>query len=130
MVLDLLVAEPEGDHGGVDAGLQQSHRRGVTQHVGCDRLGWSDGQVVAAVAACLARRCSSASRLSRTAGAGGEQRVVGLAGAFAGPGVDDGDGLFGQRRDALFAAFAEAVDVRAGAEPDVAAGQADQLADA
>lgn len=33
---DVLVAAPERDHCGVDAGLQQSHRGGVTQGVGSD----------------------------------------------------------------------------------------------
>ena len=44
----------------------------------------------------------------------------GSAVALAGPGAHDRDGLFGQRCDALLAAFAEAVDVRAGAELEVA----------
>jgi hypothetical protein len=64
------------------------------------------------------------------AGDRGEERVVGLSRAFARPGVEDGDGLLGQWRYALFAAFPEAVDVRAGAEPDVAAGEAGQFGDA
>jgi len=66
----------------------------------------------------------------RTAGGSGEQRIVGFSRAFARPGVEDGDGLLGQRRDPLFAALPEAVDVSAGPEPDVAAGEARQLGDA
>ena len=36
--LDLLVAEPERNHRGVDTGVEQSHRRAVTQHVQGDIL--------------------------------------------------------------------------------------------
>jgi hypothetical protein len=30
---DLFVTEPERDHGGVDAGVQETHGGGVAQHV-------------------------------------------------------------------------------------------------
>ena len=62
-----------------------------------------------------------------SAGAGREQRVVGVPGALCEPGAQDRDGLLGQRRDPLLAALAQAVDVRAGAEVDVAALQCGQL---
>ena len=35
----LLVAEPQRDRGGVDAGVEQVHRRGVTHRVHRDPLG-------------------------------------------------------------------------------------------
>jgi hypothetical protein len=35
---DLLVSEPQRDHGGVDPGVQRPHRRGVAQDVRRDRL--------------------------------------------------------------------------------------------
>jgi hypothetical protein len=56
-----------------------------------------------------------------------EQRLVGVAGALGQPGAQDRDGLLGERRDALSAALAQAADVRADAEVNVAAGEADQL---
>ncbi len=35
---DVCVAEPEGDHGAVDAGVQQRHRAAVSEHVRVDLL--------------------------------------------------------------------------------------------
>ncbi len=61
------------------------------------------------------------------AGAGGQQRVVGVAGAFGDPGAQDRDGLFGQRGDALLAALAKAADVGADAELEVVAAKAGEL---
>ena len=46
--LDALVAEPEGDDAGVDAGVEESHRGGVAQHVCGDRLAVQDAQRSAA----------------------------------------------------------------------------------
>jgi hypothetical protein len=55
------------------------------------------------------------------AGAGGEQRVGGLAVAFAEPVREDPRGGPGQWGASLFASFAVASEVRAGAEGDIAA---------
>ena len=63
-------------------------------------------------------------------GAGREQRLVRLPGAFGQPNPEHGLGGRGQRNGAVFAAFAEAAEVRAGAEADVAAVQVDQLGQA
>ena len=66
--LDLLVAEPERDDGGVDAGVQERHRGGVPQHVRRDRLVVQRRAALRRrVVACLASRRSSASRLSAPA---------------------------------------------------------------
>ena len=64
------------------------------------------------------------------AGARREQRVVWPAAAFCEPLPEHGDGLAGQRRRTVFAAFAEYLDVRAGGEVHVLAAQAGELADA
>jgi hypothetical protein len=66
----------------------------------------------------------------RSAGAGGEQRVGGLTLALAHPDAQDGDGLAGERGDALFPAFAQCPQVRASTELHVSAGQPQQLRDA
>ena len=61
--LDLFVAEPESDHGGVDAGVEEAHRGGVAQDV------WGDVLVVqgrAGVAAAVA--CGGESARDRVAG--------------------------------------------------------------
>jgi hypothetical protein len=66
----------------------------------------------------------------RPAAAGREQRVVWPAASFCEPLPEHGDGLAGQRRRAVFAAFAEYLDVRAGGEVHVLAAEAGELADA
>ena len=58
-----------------------------------------------------------------SAGAGGEQRVGWLAVALARPDLEHGDGLAGERGDALFASFAQGPQVRAGTELHVGVGQ-------
>jgi hypothetical protein len=50
--------------------------------------------------------------------------------AFGQPGAHDRDGQGQQRRVSLFAAFAQAANVRSDAEDDTGAGQAGQLGDA
>ncbi len=63
------------------------------------------------------------------AGAGREQRLVGVAGAFGEPAAQHLDGEPGQRGDAFFPALADAVHVWSGAEADVGAGEPDQFGD-
>jgi len=58
---------------------------------------------------------------------GGEQRIRWLALALGEPLAQDRDGLRRQGRGAPFAAFAFNLDVRAGAEGDVADGERDQF---
>lgn len=53
----------------------------------------------------------------------GEQRLVGSSVAFVEPCTQDGDGVTGQWRDAVLAAFAVAGDMGAGAKVDVLASQ-------
>jgi hypothetical protein len=77
----------------------------------------------------LATRRSTASR-EPAPGPGGQQRVGRPAAALGEPLLQDSCGLPGQRGGAVFAAFAMAADVRAGAEVDVADGQAGEFGDA
>jgi hypothetical protein len=93
-------------------------------------LAASDAQRVAAAAAWVLTRCSIASRLSLRPVRVGNSGSVGLAGAFDQPGGEHGLGVGGERDGALFSALAVAVDVRAGAEHDIAAVEADELGDA
>ena len=83
----------------------------------------SDGQLAGCGGVILAMSRSTASRLSGRPVLGGEQRVVGLAGrARRARRRRTADGGWGERGGPLFAAFAVAADVGAGAEVDVAAG--------
>ena len=60
----------------------------------------------------------------------GNSGSCGAAGALGEPGVEHGLGVGGERDGALLSALAVAADVRAGAEHDVAAVEADELGDA
>ena len=91
---------------------------------------FSDAAAVAAALAWVLTRCSIGVAAEPAAGAGRKQRVVGTAGALVEPGGEHGVGVGGERDGALLSAFALAADVRAGAEHDVAAVEADQLGDA
>jgi len=102
----------------------------VAQHVWRDRLGGYRRACRGSRGGVLGKAPLERVTGQRAAGAGREQWVLGLALTFAGPGAQRRDGLSGQRRDALLAALADAADMRAGAEAQVAAGQADQLAGA
>jgi hypothetical protein len=84
---DLLVAEPQGDDGGVDAGVQQPHGGGMAQHVRGELLagegragrrggGGVDGQALL-----------DGVGAEWGAAAGRKQRVGGLAGVFDKPGA-------------------------------------------
>jgi hypothetical protein len=66
----------------------------------------------------------------RSAVVGGEHRVLGLALALAHPDLEHRDGLGGERADALFAALAQAPQVRCGTELQISAGESEQLRDA
>ena len=125
-----LVAEPQSDDGDVDSGVQQAHGGGVPQGVRGDVLAGQRRAGSGGVAAWRARRCSTASRLRgcrrgrwNSGSAGSPARSVSQARRTA-------TVCGGERGDPLFAALAEAGDVRPGAEVDVAAGQAGQLGDA
>ena len=71
----LFVAEPERDHGDVDAGVQQPHGGGVPQDVRRDVLVVQGRAGLGGGGGVFGERRSTASRLSASAGAGGEQRV-------------------------------------------------------
>ena len=124
------MAEPERDDRGVDAGVQQRHRAAVPQDVGVQLFGpRARGIGAAAVVACVADEAFDGVAAEPPAGAGREQRLVATPGAFGEPDAQHRLGGCGQRDGALFAAFAEAADVGAGAETDVAAVESDQLGD-
>jgi hypothetical protein len=103
--LDADVSEPERDDAGVDAGVQQPHRGGVSQHVRGDRLaaqGWAGccgvvGVVRDAVLDGVAAQWSTAT--------GGEQRIAGLAVVLVEPVPEDGDRAAGEWGDPVLAAF-------------------------
>ena len=117
----LLVSEPQGDGRGVDAGGEQHHRGGVPQLCIETCLERSVGHV-AGGSRCLARRRSTASRVSdRRAVRGTAGRRAGLA--FAGPDFQHGDGLAGEGRELFLSAFPGRPQVRPCAELQVVACQ-------
>ena len=91
------------------------------------RFSASDGQMRTAAVVCLARRRSSASRLSRAPRMVGNRGIVLIAGAFTKPGAQDGGGGAGEWSDALLSSFAKAADVRTRAEVNVAAAEPGEL---
>jgi len=126
--LDLLVAEPQRDHGGVDPCVQQAHRGGVAEHVRSDRLLAQRGTTLRRSGGVLGDPASERLTGERPAGAGGEQRLAAVAVSLGLPDFEHGDGRFGQRRDPLLASLPDRCRVRAGAEVDVTASKAGQLA--
>ena len=88
------------------------------------------GQRRAAVAACLRTRRWTASALRRRPVRVGNSGSSRLAGAFGHPDAQHRLGGRGERDGAVPAALAEAADVGAGAEADVAAVESGQLGDA
>ena len=97
---------------------------------GCSVLAVSDGQAGGGGLGVGADASLDGVAAEAPAGAGGEQRVGGAAGAFGEPGARARLGVGGERDGALLSALAVAADVRAGAERDVAAVEADQFGDA
>jgi len=127
--LNLFVAEPEGDDGGVDAGVEELHRGGVSQGVRGDPFVAKGGAV-----GCRGGHVFGDEFLDGVAGelaapTRGEQRGVGLAGLAGEPGVQGVDALFGQGGDPFLAALAVAADVGADTKADVVAVQGGQLGD-
>ena len=80
VVSTLFVAEPEGDDGGVDAGLEQPHRGGVAQHVGVTRLSCSGRAARGGGGDVFGEAVLDGVAAEWSAVPGGEQRVAGLAG--------------------------------------------------
>jgi hypothetical protein len=93
------------------------------------RFARSVGQVRRAVATCLARRRSIASRLRRPPSREGKSGPSGSAVAFAHPDPKHGDGLGRQRRDSFLPSLADCANVRADAELHVGAGERQHLGD-
>jgi len=125
--LDALVAEPERDDGGVDAGVQEAHRGGVAQHVRGElflvqgRAGADRGCVV------FGQSAFDGVAAEAGAAAGWKQRVVRESGALGQPRTQDSDSGRRQRRDALLASLAVAADVRSSTEVNIASGQTRQF---
>jgi hypothetical protein len=121
------MAEPEGDHGGVDASLQQGHGAGVAHHVWMDLLAFQRWASLGGVRGVGADPERDGIAAEPSSGPGREQRILEMAGSFGEPEPQqhlnrpvEGDG-------ALLASFAFATDIRSGAEGDVAAVQAGEL---
>ena len=81
----------------------------------------SDGQTRAAVVGVLGEPALDGVAGEWRAAAGREERVGGQPAALGEPLAQDRGGGLGERRDAVFAAFAVAGDVGGGAEVDVGA---------
>src|SRR5487761_1334869 len=115
---DVLVAEPEGDGGGVDTMAEQVHGAAVTQRVGRDVLGgqrWERGSCGGDVAF---DETADGVAAEAQAFRPWEQRVARDPGALVEPSSKDRPGLPPQGGDPLFAPFAVAANMGAGAELD------------
>lgn len=126
---DGFVAESERDHGAVDAGVQQVHRRGVSPGVRRDCIGVQREAAAAGGVGVLGDEKRDRVAAERSAAAGRKQRLVGVAGALFQPFARHGDRVSGQRRSAPFASLAGDLNVRAGAEVHVLAAQSGELGD-
>ena len=124
---DLLVSEPQRDHRGADAGVQEPHRGGVAQDVRGDRLSGQRRAALGGVGSVLCDPAGERLAGERRARAGREQRIGGRTGTFGEPRAEHRGGLPGQRGDPLLAALACRRDVRAGTEVSVAAVKTGQL---
>ena len=107
----MFVAEPQCDHAGVDAGVGEPHRGGVSQGVHRD--------VFAGQAWAIGRRGLEVNRESvgdrvgghRRSGGAGEQCMPGFGRAFVEVGGEHVGERGGDRGDAALASFAAAGDV-------------------
>src|ERR1039457_145927 len=122
------VPEPEGDDGLVDADVQESHGGGVPEGMGGDVLGPDGWAARGGGGGGGGDAMLDGVTAERPAGDGGEERVGGVAVALGEPGGEHGADR-SQWRGSLPAALAGAADVRARAEDDVGAGEADELGD-
>jgi hypothetical protein len=100
------MTEPQGDHRGVHTGPEQGHGAGVAQHVRCNRLGRQGGAASARGGHVFGEQERDRVRAESPAGAGGEQRLIGVSLSFGEPGTQGRDGSAGQGCAALFAALA------------------------
>jgi hypothetical protein len=107
--------------------LQEPNGGGVPQDVRGDLLVLQRGARVAGGGGVFGDSAFERVVAEPSALASGEQRVGVPAGALGEPDLDRGDGDRDQRRDPVLATFADAVDVGAGAEVDVAAVELDEL---
>jgi len=126
--VDPFVSEPEGDHGGVDAGVEELHRGGVAECVERDLLGDEARASLRCGAGVFGEAVFDESVAAELFAAGGrEEWGFGLPGAFGEPDAQDGGCGGGQGRDPLFASFAAAGEVCAGGEVQIAAGEPCEL---
>jgi hypothetical protein len=100
------VAEPERDDGGVDSGVEQSHGRGVAEHVWCDLLAGQRGAGRCRCSGVNSDPLGESVQAQRTTAVAGKQWIARVCGAFGHPGAQDGDGADREWCDAVFASFA------------------------
>jgi hypothetical protein len=124
------VAKPEGDHGGVDAGVQQFHGGCVPQDVRGEFLVRQGRAVLCGESFVDGDAPGDGVIAEASSGAGGEQWLVRVAASFLDPGAQHGGSRGGQGDTALFAAFAGAAHVGPGAELQVAAVEPDEFGQA
>lgn len=120
--LHVLVTEPQRDDRRLDAGLEELHGGAVTKGVGGDALGAPGRAAVPGDGNVAVDQVADGVGTERSASPGGEHRIVFGTTALSQPGLEDGDGVAGERRGAVLAALAVATDVGAGAEDERRAG--------
>ena len=121
------VAEPEGDDCGVDASVEECHRAAVPQDVGVElgcvqcRAGCSGSGGV------FANETLNGVGAEASSGSGGEEWFAAGAGSFVEPHGHDRFGGCGQRNGSVFAAFADAANVRTASDAHVSAIEPDEF---
>ena len=100
------MSEPEGDGGGVDAGVQQCHCGGVTKGVRSDVFGCEGGAGRGGDGHVFFDQVGDGVAAEVSTGAVGEQWVVRCGVSIGDPALEQPGGGPGQRGEALFAAFA------------------------
>jgi hypothetical protein len=84
------VAEPQGDDGGVDSGVEQRHRAAVTQDVGVEFLGAHGLAAGRGDDGILADESLDGIGVKTPTGTGGEKGIVAAARAFLHPDLEHG----------------------------------------
>jgi hypothetical protein len=125
--LDVLVSKPQRDHRGVDAGVQQSHCRGMPQDMHGHRFLHQRRTDAGGHLHVFGEPMFESVATERFAGARHEERSPGQSGALGKPAAQGGDQARRERGDPLLSSFSLATHMCAGCEMDIGTSKADQL---
>ena len=124
-----LVTEPKGNHGAVDAFLEQFHGSGVTEHMRRDLLSFQRRAVLPCRSGMLGHEPFDRVAAQGSAAVGGKHRIFRLGTLPLKPVTEHGDGVATKRRRAVLSALSFAAQMGAVADDDVLAPQPNELRD-